>query len=116
MKRKVGSSGSPRLGEPARVVTVIIPAYNEEESSGRRSGTSWPRSTHDSLMDVIVVSDASTDRTDEIARGFAKDGVDLIVQETRRGKTAGLNRALEEPGVRLSCSRTRTPCILRTRS
>jgi cellulose synthase/poly-beta-1,6-N-acetylglucosamine synthase-like glycosyltransferase len=42
----------------------------------------------------VVVSDASSDRTNDIARSFEPDGVRLIVQETRRGKTAGLNRAM----------------------
>jgi cellulose synthase/poly-beta-1,6-N-acetylglucosamine synthase-like glycosyltransferase len=46
------------------------------------------------LLDVIVVSDASTDGTNDVARRFAAEGVRLIVQETRRGKTAGLNRAV----------------------
>jgi cellulose synthase/poly-beta-1,6-N-acetylglucosamine synthase-like glycosyltransferase len=40
------------------------------------------------------VSDASTDRTNDIVRRFADAGVRLIVQETRRGKTDGLNRAM----------------------
>ena len=40
------------------------------------------------------MSDASTDRTDEIARAFDTDGVRLIAQPSRQGKTAGLNRAL----------------------
>jgi cellulose synthase/poly-beta-1,6-N-acetylglucosamine synthase-like glycosyltransferase len=43
---------------------------------------------------VIVVSDASTDGTNEIVRRFADAGVRLLIQETRRGKTDGLNRAM----------------------
>jgi len=45
-------------------------------------------------MQILVVSDASTDRTNDIARSFAGEGVQLVVQEQRCGKTAGLNRAM----------------------
>lgn len=76
-------------------VTVIVPAYNEERNVGRRIhnllATDYPRE----LLDVIVVSDASTDGTNAIARTFEPEGVRLIVQERRSGKTAGLNRAIQ---------------------
>jgi cellulose synthase/poly-beta-1,6-N-acetylglucosamine synthase-like glycosyltransferase len=76
------------------LVTVVIPAYNEEAHLDARIrnvlASDYPRER----LDVIVVSDASTDRTDAIARGFDADGVRLIVQEKRSGKTAGLNRAM----------------------
>jgi cellulose synthase/poly-beta-1,6-N-acetylglucosamine synthase-like glycosyltransferase len=80
--------------EPRRPVTIVVPAHNEERSlEGKLRNvlaSDYPRA----LLDVIVVSDASTDGTDDIARAFEDDGVRLIVQERRRGKTAGLNRAL----------------------
>jgi cellulose synthase/poly-beta-1,6-N-acetylglucosamine synthase-like glycosyltransferase len=76
-------------------VTVIIPAYNEERSIDAKIrnvlAAAYPRD----LLDVLVVSDASTDSTDAIARSFGAEGVRLLVQERRRGKTAGLNRAIE---------------------
>ena len=76
-------------------VTIIIPAYNEERSIEAKIrnvlAAEYPRE----LLDVLVVSDASTDSTDDIARSFGADGVRLVVQNRRRGKTAGLNRAIE---------------------
>ncbi|HKE82978.1 MAG TPA: glycosyltransferase, partial [Vicinamibacterales bacterium] len=78
-----------------RKVTVVISAYNEERSLDTKIRnvleTDYP---HDRLQ-VLVVSDASTDRTDEIARSFHDGGVRLIVQPTRRGKSLGLNDAVE---------------------
>ena len=75
-------------------VTVIIPAYNEERSLDAKIrnvlATDYPKDR----LDVIVVSDASTDRTDAIAESFADRGVRLIVQDQRVGKSAGLNRAM----------------------
>jgi cellulose synthase/poly-beta-1,6-N-acetylglucosamine synthase-like glycosyltransferase len=92
-RRRTQVSTKPN-GAPV-AVTVIISAYNEERSIEAKIrnvlAADYPRA----LLDVLVVSDASTDRTNDIARSFAEEGVRLIVQEKRRGKTAGLNRAME---------------------
>jgi cellulose synthase/poly-beta-1,6-N-acetylglucosamine synthase-like glycosyltransferase len=92
-KRPRPAKAEPNGAPPS--VTVIIPAYNEEQSIDAKIrnvlATDYPRG----LLDVLVVSDASTDRTNDIARSFEQEGVRLIVQERRRGKTAGLNRAIE---------------------
>lgn len=78
----------------ARKVTVIISAYNEERSLEAKIrnvlATDYPRDR----LQVLVVSDASTDRTNDIARSFEDQGVRLIVQPTRRGKSLGLNDAI----------------------
>jgi glycosyltransferase involved in cell wall biosynthesis len=42
---------------------------------------------------ILVVSDASTDGTDDIVRRFAARGVDLLRMPERRGKTAAENAA-----------------------
>jgi cellulose synthase/poly-beta-1,6-N-acetylglucosamine synthase-like glycosyltransferase len=94
---RIKGSGKAHVGggEAKAPLTVIIPAYNEEDSIEAKIrnvlAAEYPRE----LLDIVVVSDASTDRTNEIARSFQAQGVRLIVQETRRGKTAGLNRAIE---------------------
>lgn len=77
-------------------VSVLIPAYNEEDvieaTIRNKLGQDYPRE----LMEIIVVSDASSDRTDEIVRSFAADGVRLLRNEDRAGKAEGLNRAVRE--------------------
>jgi cellulose synthase/poly-beta-1,6-N-acetylglucosamine synthase-like glycosyltransferase len=75
-------------------VTVIIPAYNEERSLDAKIRNVLATEHPADRLEVVVVSDASTDRTDDIARSFADRGVRLLVQERRSGKTAGLNRAM----------------------
>lgn len=91
-RKRVGLPDS--AAKPGVMVTVIVPAYNEERHLEARLenllASAYPRG----LLDVIVVSDASTDRTNQIAESFRTEGVRLIVQEMRRGKTAGLNRAV----------------------
>jgi len=46
------------------------------------------------LFEIIVVSDHSTDETDNIVKKYESQGVLLISSSVRRGKTAGLNDAL----------------------
>jgi len=77
-------------------VSVIIAAYNEadviRQTLKNKLDLDYPREK----MEIIVVSDASTDDTDNIVESFARNGVRLIRQEPRQGKTAGLNRAVVE--------------------
>jgi cellulose synthase/poly-beta-1,6-N-acetylglucosamine synthase-like glycosyltransferase len=77
-----------------RDVTVIISAYNEEQSIEAKIrnvlATEYPRDR----LDVLVVSDASTDRTNDIVRSFAAEGVRLLAEPTRHGKSIGLNHAM----------------------
>ena len=47
-------------------------------------------------IDIIVVSDGSTDKTDEIVHQFSESRVKLIRQYPRAGKTQALNRAVSE--------------------
>lgn len=47
------------------------------------------------LMEIVVVSDASTDATDDIARSFSEQGVKLI-RVPRGGKPAALNIAVPQ--------------------
>ncbi|HRZ40512.1 MAG TPA: glycosyltransferase, partial [Candidatus Omnitrophota bacterium] len=47
-------------------------------------------------LDVMVVSDCSVDRTDEIVRGFESRGVRLLRMEKRGGKIAGYKAAVAQ--------------------
>jgi len=67
-------------------VSVIVPAYNEEEALPgdlevileTMEASRWD-------YEVIVVNDGSTDRTAEVARGFADRGVKLLEHKQNRG-------------------------------
>ncbi|HWO88346.1 MAG TPA: glycosyltransferase family 2 protein [Gemmatimonadales bacterium] len=91
LRRKVNPPPAPRDWPP---VTVTIPVYNEERvirnKLERVLNYDYPRER----LQVLVVSDASTDRTDEIVREFAPRGVELIRLARRGGKTAAENAAL----------------------
>ena len=76
-----------------RTVSIVIAVYNGEKFLERKLKTilnlNYPRE----LMDILVVSDGSTDRTDEIARGFASQGVRFL-RVPHAGKAAALNAAV----------------------
>lgn len=75
-------------------VTVIIAAYNEERDLAAKLENTLALDYPPSHLEVMVTSDCSSDRTDEIARSFASRGVRLHRQEERHGKTAAQNAAV----------------------
>jgi glycosyltransferase involved in cell wall biosynthesis len=79
--------------EPA--VSILIAAYNEEKSIGATLKNKLDLDYPKDKLEIIVVSDGSTDNTDAIVSEFAGSGVMLMRQDPRAGKTAGLNKAVE---------------------
>jgi glycosyltransferase involved in cell wall biosynthesis len=76
------------------MVTITVPVYNAAASI---------RATLDQLLNVdyprerlqiLVISDASSDGTDDIVRSFAGRGVELLRLPERRGKTVAENASL----------------------
>ena len=87
-------------GDPAEwpKVTQVISAFDEEAVIGEKVRNTLSLDYPADRLEVLVVSDASADRTDDIVREFAASDarVRLLRMEDRGGKTRGLNRALEE--------------------
>jgi cellulose synthase/poly-beta-1,6-N-acetylglucosamine synthase-like glycosyltransferase len=77
-------------------VTVIIPAYNEEQHIRETIENKLLLAYPAAKLEILVVSDGSTDLTDTIVNEYAHKGVRLLRQEPRAGKTSGLNRAILE--------------------
>jgi cellulose synthase/poly-beta-1,6-N-acetylglucosamine synthase-like glycosyltransferase len=76
-------------------VSFIITAYNEERDLAAKLENTLALDYPAEGLEVIVASDCSNDRTDEIARSFAPRGVILHRQPERLGKTAAQNAAVE---------------------
>jgi cellulose synthase/poly-beta-1,6-N-acetylglucosamine synthase-like glycosyltransferase len=76
-------------------VSILLAVHNGEAFVRRKLecllALEYPRE----LMQILVVSDGSTDRTDEIVESFADRGIRLL-KAPRRGKAAALNAALEQ--------------------
>jgi cellulose synthase/poly-beta-1,6-N-acetylglucosamine synthase-like glycosyltransferase len=72
-------------------ITILIVAYNEERRLRRTIETALAVDYPPELLDVLVVSDASSDGTDDLVRDFGDPRVRLLRQPERRGKPAGEN-------------------------
>jgi len=77
-------------------VSLIISVYNEESILFEKLANSLALDYPRELLQIIVVSDGSTDRTEEIARSCAHSGVILKSYPGRIGKTACLNQAVAD--------------------
>ncbi|HVV58627.1 MAG TPA: glycosyltransferase family 2 protein, partial [Gaiellaceae bacterium] len=82
-----------RKGDVEPTVAVIVAAYNEETVIARRLENLLALDYPADKLRVVVTSDASSDRTEEIAAGFP--GVTVIRNE-RGGKVAAQDRAVRE--------------------
>ncbi len=77
-------------------VSLVIAAYNEESLIAGKLENSITLDCPGELLQIIVVSDCSVDRTDEIVESFHSFGVKLVRCPTRRGKTGAQNAALSQ--------------------
>ena len=74
-------------------VTVTLPVFNEERVVAQTLDGILALDYPKDRLHVLVLSDASTDRTDEIVRGYADRGVELVRLPERSGKSAAENAA-----------------------
>ena len=77
-------------------ISFSVPAYNEEaqidELIKSLLALDYPRDR----LDILIVSDASDDRTDEIVCSYADEGVRLLRMPERGGKNKAENAAAQE--------------------
>lgn len=76
-------------------VSIVITAYNEERHMREKLRNTLTLDYPKENLEIVVASDCSSDATDEIVREFAPQGVRLIRQSHRGGKTAAQNLAVE---------------------
>lgn len=73
-------------------VALIIAAYNEEDIIAEKIENSLRIAYPSELLNIVVFSDASDDRTDEIVEQYENRGVSLVRIEGRVGKTECQNQ------------------------
>jgi cellulose synthase/poly-beta-1,6-N-acetylglucosamine synthase-like glycosyltransferase len=76
-------------------LSIIIAAYNEERDMARKLDETLALDYPKDKMEIIVASDCSSDRTDEIVQGYKNKGVILHSRPKRLGKTSAQNHAVE---------------------
>jgi cellulose synthase/poly-beta-1,6-N-acetylglucosamine synthase-like glycosyltransferase len=92
--RLLGAARPVRVGPNEPRVTLIISAFNEEEVIAEKIRDSLLLDYPRDRLEIVVVSDASEDSTDQIVTSFAQHGVQLLRMPDRCGKTVGLNAAV----------------------
>jgi poly-beta-1,6-N-acetyl-D-glucosamine synthase len=75
-------------------VSLVVAAYNEEKILEQKIFNSFELDYPQNNLEIIVVSDGSTDSTPQIAEKYSGKGVISLFDPPRKGKTAALNRAL----------------------
>ena len=75
-------------------VTIVIAARDEEAVIGSKLQTCLAQEYPTDALDVVVVSDGSTDRTAAIVRSLENSRVRLIELEAPAGKAVALNRGV----------------------
>lgn len=77
-------------------VTMLISVYNEEKVIGKKIENTLLLNYPADRLEIIVISDGSTDRTDEIVLQYRERRICLKRYEGRIGKTACLNRTIPD--------------------
>jgi len=83
-----------RQAEITPPVTLIITAYNEERRIADKLDNSLKLDYPRALLEILVASDCSSDRTDEIVRSYGDRGVALVRAPIRKGKEAAQKLAV----------------------
>lgn len=78
-----------------KTVSVVIAAYNGERFIGDKLDSVLALDYPRELMEILVISDGSTDCTESIVESYAPQGVRLI-RMSRGGKCAALNTAIPQ--------------------
>lgn len=76
-------------------VTLLISAFNEAHVIGDKLKNAVALDYPRNKLEILVISDASSDETDSIVQSFFGQGVTLLRMPERGGKTVGLNAAMK---------------------
>ncbi len=79
-------------------LSLIIAAYNEAEVVAAKVENSLALDYPPERLEIIFVTDGSDDGTPEIVATYAAQGVRLLHQPQRQGKSAAINRAAAQAG------------------
>lgn len=90
----LGDRSRHARGDGLPSITMVISAYNEERVIRQKIENSLALDYPSDRMEIVVISDGSTDRTEDIAREFVDRGVRLRAFQGRQGKVACLNQVL----------------------
>jgi cellulose synthase/poly-beta-1,6-N-acetylglucosamine synthase-like glycosyltransferase len=76
-------------------ITMIIAAYNEEKRIKEKLQNTLELDYPQDKMQIIVTSDGSVDKTNEIVAGFQSKGIELLPLKERKGKENAQKEAVK---------------------
>jgi cellulose synthase/poly-beta-1,6-N-acetylglucosamine synthase-like glycosyltransferase len=79
-----------------RSVTVLMPVRNGERWLAAKLDSLLALNYPPNLLEILIVSDGSTDRTEEIARSYRRLGNIRLLESDGEGKAVALNLGLAE--------------------
>ncbi len=91
--RRVFPPAPPSFTNELPSISVLIAAYNEEQAIKDRIANCLTLDYPKDKLEIIIASDGSNDRTNEIAATFDRDPVRLICLKQRQGKVNAINTA-----------------------
>lgn len=91
MNEKTGTDSRSQV-KPC--VSVIIPAYNRENTINRAITSVLEQTLTD--LELIVINDGSTDQTLETIQSFSDDRIKIVNKKINRGANAARNSGIEE--------------------
>jgi poly-beta-1,6-N-acetyl-D-glucosamine synthase len=83
-----------RTGKSDRKVTLLICAYNEEKVIGEKIANSLALDYPKDKLEIIVVSDGSSDRTNQIMNSYSDLRLTCLTYADRGGKVKALNTGM----------------------
>lgn len=81
-------------GEELPSVTFLIPAYNEEKHLRQKIANLFEMDYPREKLQIIFISDGSTDATNEILASLCDSGIELLALSERAGKANALNQGV----------------------
>lgn len=77
-------------------VSIVIAAWNEAPRLAARIENCLKQEYPVNRLEVIVVSDGSSDQTESVVRGYDPNVVRLVALAARQGKAVALNAGADE--------------------
>ncbi len=98
LSRLFGRRPNPLGAEASELpfLSLLIAAYNEELDIEARLLNALALDYPREKLEIVIASDGSTDRTNEIVRRYAAQGVRLLAYPANRGKTTVLNESVPQ--------------------
>jgi cellulose synthase/poly-beta-1,6-N-acetylglucosamine synthase-like glycosyltransferase len=94
--KSLSRPSAPPAAGPEPAVSVVIAVYNEEDFIRARVENIFSADYPKKKLEVLIGSDGSTDRTNEILRAHGAAGLRPFFFDRRRGKAGVLNDLLAE--------------------